>query len=80
MGDLGQKSTCNGGTPVSSWPALCIGSLGSRHMDLRDDAIDDVDEAELLAPELKGEQRRDIRSTLAEDAPALGAIPIEVNA
>jgi hypothetical protein len=91
-------------------------------MDLRDDAIDDVEDAEetrnaalirkreqalaeriraargeakhgdiftpevralfrrLLAPELKGEPRRDIQSALAEDTPEQRAIPIEVNA
>ena len=34
----------------------------------------------LLAPELKGEQLDDINAVLQEDAPAPGAVPIEVNA
>jgi Cu-Zn family superoxide dismutase len=34
----------------------------------------------LLAPELKGEEGRDIRDILQDDAPAPGAIPIGVNA
>jgi hypothetical protein len=34
----------------------------------------------LLAPELKGRQGRDVRATVREDAPAPGAVPIEVNA
>lgn len=35
---------------------------------------------ELLAPELKGKQGRDIKAILQEDAPAPGAVPIDVNA
>jgi hypothetical protein len=34
----------------------------------------------LLRPELKGEQGEDIRAKLNDDAPAPGAVPIEVNA
>ena len=34
----------------------------------------------LLAPELKGEDGRDIRATLQDDAPEPGAVPLEVNA
>lgn len=34
----------------------------------------------LLRPELKGEQGKDIHAKLADDAPAPGAVPIEVNA
>ncbi len=34
----------------------------------------------LLRPELKGEQGNDIRAKLNDDAPAPGAVPIEVNA
>ena len=35
---------------------------------------------ELLAPELTGKQGRDARALLQEDAPAPGAVPLEVNA
>lgn len=35
---------------------------------------------QLLRPELKGQQGRDIRSTLQDDAPAPDAVPLEVNA
>jgi hypothetical protein len=34
----------------------------------------------LVAPDLKGEHGRDIKALLQEDAPAPGAIPLEVNA
>jgi hypothetical protein len=34
----------------------------------------------LLAPELKGEQLDEIKDILREDAPAPGAVPIEINA
>lgn len=34
----------------------------------------------LLRPELKGEQGEDIRAKLQDDAPAPGAVPLEVNA
>ena len=34
----------------------------------------------LLRPELKGEQGQDIRAKLQDDAPAPGAVPLEVNA
>ena len=34
----------------------------------------------VLAPELKGEQGRDIRATLDDDAPAPGAVSLDVNA
>ncbi len=34
----------------------------------------------LLRPELKGEQGRDIDARLSDDAPAPGAVPIEINA
>lgn len=34
----------------------------------------------LLRPELKGEQGQDVRAKLNDDAPAPGAVPVEVNA
>jgi hypothetical protein len=34
----------------------------------------------LLAPEFKGEDGRDIRAKLQDDAPAPGAVPLEINA
>jgi hypothetical protein len=51
----------------------------ARHGDIFTPAIREAIRR-LLRPELKGEQGRDIHAKLDDDAPAPGAVPIEVNA
>jgi len=52
---------------------------GAKHGDIFTPAIRPVFKR-LLAPELKGEQGRDVKAVLKDDAPAAGTVPFKVNA
>jgi hypothetical protein len=52
---------------------------GARHGDIFTPAVRPVFRR-LLAPELKGEEGRDVKEVLRDDAPAPGTVPFKVNA
>ena len=82
-GSAAQKETNDPGKITAAKAALATkvqaARAGAQHGDIFTPAIRPKFR-QLLAPELKGENSRDTKATLRDDAPAPGTVPFKVNA